>query len=78
MQLPDEISRRLVELTEQWSRRTGKHPSEALTEYTRFIAASCLTMSLPMRQRIAIETQIAECLAREYGLPVSGPSLGSR
>lgn len=69
MRLPEEISARLLKLTDQWQVRTGKHPSEALAEYTRFIAACCLTMRLPFRDQIALEAQMAECLAREYGVP---------
>lgn len=72
MKLPEPISKRLFELTEHWQARTGKHPSEALAEYTRYIAANCLTMKLEQRERIALETQMAECLAREYGVPTHG------
>ncbi len=74
MRLPEEISRRIVGLTDQWVARTGKHPKDDLAEYTRFIAASCLTMRLPMREQIALETQMAECLMREYGLPYASPN----
>lgn len=72
MRLPEEISARLLVLTEQWQTRTGQHPSEALAEYTRYIAACCLTMRLPMREQIALEAQMAETLAREYGVPTHG------
>lgn len=72
MKLPEPISERLFKLTEHWQERTGKHPSEALAEYTRYIAANCLTMKLPQREQIALEAQMAECLAREYGVPING------